>query len=166
MTVNLYPDSEILSDAMVDLVTDYDWKTYTVLYDSDDALIRLKDVLGKHEPSDSPITVRQLDDDIDQRPLLKSLQDMGESRIIIDIHSDRVIEILRQAAEVKLLGDYVSYIVVDLNTHTVDFEEILYSGTNITSVRLVHPDEDEMIYMTQLWKRDPELKQHGVKTDV
>lgn len=167
MTVNMYPDSEVLAAALCDLVDDYDWTTFTIIYDDDDSLIRLKDVIGKHEPDDHPITVRQIDDNSDQRPLLKAIQDMGENRIIIDIRPDRIIDFLKQAEEVNLFGDYVSFIIVDLDTHTLDFEEIAASKTNITAMRLINSHSDEHEYMIQLWKqRDKDLKIEGTKNYV
>lgn len=167
LTVNMYPDSEVLSAALLDLVDDYDWDHFTIIYDDDARLIQLKDVLGAHGPADAPIIVRKLDDGDDHRPLLKGIQDMEESRIILSIDKDRVVNLLRQAAEVKLFGDYVQYIIADLDIHSIDFEEITHSGTNITAMRLIHTDDDELIYMTQLWKqRDREMRLQGVKNHV
>lgn len=167
MTVNLYPEAELLASAMYGLVDDYDWFTFTIIYDDDASLVRLKDVIGGHGPDDHPITVRQIDENPDQRPLLKAIQDMGESRIILDVRPDRIIDVLKQAEEVKLFGDYVSWIIVGLDTHTIDFEEIQASGTNITAMRLINSQSDEHQYMTQLWRqRDPDIKAGGVKNYV
>lgn len=167
MTVNLYPDSEVLAAAIVDLVDDYDWNSFVIIYDEDDALVRLKDVLSKHGPDDNPIVVRQLEDGDDQRPLLKSIQDMGENRIILDVHPDRVIDLLHQAEEVKLFGDYVSFIIINLDTHTLDFGDLMASGTNITGMRLVKPDHDELQYMVQMWKqKDRDIRLQGAKNYV
>lgn len=167
MTVNMYPDSEVLSAALLDLVDDYDWKHFTIIYDEDARLIQLKDVLSAHGPDDLPVTVRKLEDGDDHRPMLKAIQDMDEFRIILSIDKDRVVDLLRQAAEVKLFGDYVQYIVNDLDIHSIDFEDITHSGTNITAMRLIHTDDDELIYMTQLWKqRDREMRLQGVKNYV
>lgn len=57
-TLNLYPDTDILSRAYADLLIDYTWKSYTIIYDEDDALTRLKDILQIHDPQSPPITVR------------------------------------------------------------------------------------------------------------
>lgn len=58
MTLNIYPDIEVLSRAYAELLIDYTWKSYTIIYEDDDGLIRLKDVLQIHDPESSPITVR------------------------------------------------------------------------------------------------------------
>lgn len=58
MTLNIYPDTEVLSRAYAELLIDYTWKSYTIIYEDDDGLMRLKDVLQIHDPQSSPITVR------------------------------------------------------------------------------------------------------------
>lgn len=58
MTMNIHPDPEALSRAYAELLIDYTWKSYTIVYEDDDGLVRLKDVLQIHDPQSSPITVR------------------------------------------------------------------------------------------------------------
>ncbi|XP_061498393.1 glutamate receptor ionotropic, kainate 2 isoform X2 [Anopheles gambiae] len=137
MTINLYPEADVLSRALADLIVDYSWKSFTIIYDSDEGLMRLKDILQIHGPADAPITVRQIDDDPDYRPLLKDIQSSGESHIILEIRPDRILELLRQAKEVKMLEEYQSYIITSLDAHTIDFEELRYSRSNITALRLM-----------------------------
>lgn len=36
MVVNVYPDSNVLSRALADLLVDYSWKSFTILYDTDE----------------------------------------------------------------------------------------------------------------------------------
>jgi glutamate receptor, ionotropic, invertebrate len=57
-TLNLYPETDTLSRAYADLLIDYTWKSYTIIYDEDDSLTRLKDILQIHDPQSPPITVR------------------------------------------------------------------------------------------------------------
>jgi ionotropic glutamate receptor len=58
MTLNIHPDVEMLSRAYAELLIDYTWKSYTIIYEDDDGLMRLKDVLQIHDPQSPPITVR------------------------------------------------------------------------------------------------------------
>lgn len=58
MTLNIYPDTETLSRAYAELLIDYTWNSYTIIYEDDVGLMRLKDVLQIHDPSSSPVTVR------------------------------------------------------------------------------------------------------------
>lgn len=36
MVLNLYPDAGSLANALADLVVDYDWKSFTIVYERDD----------------------------------------------------------------------------------------------------------------------------------
>jgi glutamate receptor, ionotropic, invertebrate len=56
--LNLFPDTDMLSRAYAELLLDYTWKSYTIVYEDEDSLMRLKDVLENHGPDSAPITVR------------------------------------------------------------------------------------------------------------
>lgn len=58
MTLNIFPDNEVLSRAFAELLIDYTWKSYTIVYEDDDGLMRLKDILQVHDTDSPPITVR------------------------------------------------------------------------------------------------------------
>ena len=74
--------------------------------------MRLKDILQIHGPQDSPITVRQLEADCeDYRPLLKEIQSSGENNIVLDCEPEKILQILNQAKEVKMLEDYQVVVV-------------------------------------------------------
>lgn len=37
--VNVYPDSNELARALADLLKDYSWKSFTILYDTDEGIV-------------------------------------------------------------------------------------------------------------------------------
>lgn len=88
---------------------------------------------------------RQLEDGPDYRPLLKQIQSSGESHIILDVGLDKIISLLRQASEVKMMEEYQSYIILSLDAHTLDFEELKYMRANITTMRLIDPTSFEVL---------------------
>lgn len=88
---------------------------------------------------------RQLDDEPDYRPLLKQIQSSGESHIILDVGLEKIISLLRQASEVKMMEEYQSYIITSLDAHTLDFEELKYMRANITTMRLIDPTSFEVM---------------------
>ncbi|CAD7085927.1 unnamed protein product [Hermetia illucens] len=49
-------------------------------------------------------------------------------------------EVIRQAHEINLLGEDRSLFLSNLNTHTIDFQQLPHTKLNITSVRLTHPE--------------------------
>lgn len=82
--------------------------------------------------------------------MIKEIKDQGDYRIVLDISKEKIIPFLKAAKEVNMLTDYNSYFITNLDTHTINFikelgEDISY--TNITSIRIFHPGNDESIEM-------------------
>ncbi|KAK0092566.1 hypothetical protein PV326_001143, partial [Microctonus aethiopoides] len=65
--VNLYPHPTTLSKAYVDLVKAWGWKSFTIIYENNEGLVRLQELLKAHGPSEFPIAVRQLGEGDDYR---------------------------------------------------------------------------------------------------
>lgn len=105
-TRNFFPDHNLFNRALAQIIADYEWDGFTLIYETDDSLERLQDVLQIHGPDDNPVTVRQLSPNGDYKPLLKDIQLSGESYIILDCSPDKVMEILRQATTVKMMEEY------------------------------------------------------------
>jgi ionotropic glutamate receptor len=114
--------------------------------------MRLNDVFQIHGPQSSPITVRQLGEGPDYRPMLKEIQLMGESHIVLDVAPEKIVDILRQATEVKMMEEYQSYIVTNLDAHTIDFEELKFFRSNITSLRIIDPTSDQVLNAVNDWE--------------
>jgi glutamate receptor, ionotropic, invertebrate len=115
--------------------------------------MRLKDILQIHNPTNDPVTVRQLGNGPDYRPLLKKIQASGESHIILDVSEEKVLDILRQAESVKMLEEYQRYILTGLDSHTIDFAELKLKGTrsNITAVRIMDVKRFEVTSLVNDW---------------
>lgn len=86
-----------------------------------------------------------MEDGPDYRPLLKEIQSSGESHIILDVDPDKIVALLRQASEVKMMEEYQSYIITSLDAHTIDFEELKFMRANITTMRLIDPTSFEVM---------------------
>lgn len=151
MTLNIYPDTEVLAQACAALIRDYDWKSYTIIYESDSNLMKLKDVLQLHEPQDHPITVRKLTSLDDYRPMLKEIKDSKDKNIVLDISSDKTVDFLRQAHQIGMMDDYQSFILTSLDTHVNDFEELKDTLSNITSLRIMNTKSDELQNAIRTW---------------
>jgi glutamate receptor, ionotropic, invertebrate len=75
---------------------------------------------------------------------LKKIQTSGESYIILDVALDKVVDLLRQASEVKMMEEYQSYIITSLDAHTLDFEELKFMRANITAMRIIDPMSNDV----------------------
>ncbi|GLG96199.1 Ionotropic receptor 25a, partial [Gryllus bimaculatus] len=165
--VNLYPHPTTLSKAYVDLVRAWGWRSFTIVYESNEGLVRLQELLKAHGPSEFPIAVRQLPEGGDYRPLLKQIKNSAESHIVLDCSTTRVYEVLKQAQQIGMMSDYHSYLITSLDLHAVDLDEFKYGGTNITAFRLVDPDDPEVQRVLKDWAyTEPRANTPPRKPDV
>lgn len=105
-TRNLFPRANTYSGALRDIIFNYGWKGFTVLYENNDSLVRLHDVLQIHEPKSKAVIIRRIPADFQYKELLKTFVKSGETRFIIDGSPGITIEILRQGNSIGLLGEY------------------------------------------------------------
>lgn len=112
--VNLYPHPTTLSKAYVDLVKSWGWKSFTIIYETNEGLVRLQELLKAYGSTDFPITVRQLPDGGDFRPLLKQIKNSAEAHIILDCSTEKIYEVLKQAQQIGMMSDYHSYLITSL----------------------------------------------------
>ncbi|XP_026746541.1 glutamate receptor ionotropic, kainate 2 isoform X2 [Trichoplusia ni] len=156
--VNLYPHPAALSRAYVDLVRAWGWKSFTIVYENSDGLVRLQELLKAHGPSELPVAVRQLPDSHDYRPLLKQIKNSAESHIVLDCATERIRDVLQQAQQIGMMSDYHSYLITSLDLHSVDLEEFKYGGTNITAIRLLDPERADVQRVVRDWVYDEARK--------
>lgn len=69
-------------------------------------MLQLQDVLQIGEPNSNPTTVMQLPDTDDYRPFIKSIKTSTDSCLILHVSIDKVPLILKEANDMKMLGEY------------------------------------------------------------
>lgn len=148
MTLNFYPEAEALAKSFADVLIDYTWKHYTIIYESEENLVRLKDILQIHQPkAENPIALMRLDDAIDMKLKYGSLlKKVPSKNMVLDIGSDKIIEFLIQAKAVGKLLDYNKYLITNLDTATIDFEHLMDTlpNSNVTTLRLINTTNTAM----------------------
>jgi len=153
-SINLYPYPQSLRKAYLDLLEQLGWETFTILYETNQGLIRLQDLLRyTEEGSESKVVVRQLKPgpNKDYRPLLKELKVSGTRRVILDCDVNNIQDILKQAQQVGMMSAYHNYIITSLDLHMVELEDFKYGGTNITAYRMVNPDSPLVQQVVREW---------------
>lgn len=148
MTLNFYPDAEVLAKAFSDVLIDYTWKHYTIVYENDENLLRLKDILQIHQPkAENPTKLMRLDlmNDMDKKKFGSLLKNVPSKNVILDINVNHTVEFLKQAKDVKMLLDYNKYLITNLDTATVDFDDLMETlpNSNITTLRILNTENKE-----------------------
>lgn len=100
--------------AYVDLVKSWGWHSFTIIYETNEGLVRLQELLKAYGSSEYPITVRQLPATGDFRPLLKQIKNSGEAHIVLDCNNDKIYDVLKQAQQIGMMSDYHSYLITSL----------------------------------------------------
>merc|ERR550532_3389913 len=151
-SINLFPYPPTLSLAFLSLVQSLEWKDFTVLYEDNEGLVRLQELL-KFKAKGGSVDVRQLlpGPGNDYRSLLKEVKKMGSRRIVLDCAAERIRDILMQAAQVGMMTAYHNYLITSLDLHMVNLDDFKYGGTNLTAFRLLDPDRDEVKQVVQDW---------------
>ncbi|XP_063982898.1 glutamate receptor ionotropic, kainate 2-like [Diachasmimorpha longicaudata] len=141
--VNLYPHASTLSQIFPDLVMEFKWKSFTIIYDNTDGLIRMNKLLERWDPKGYPVTLRHLGEGPNYRPILKRVKNSGEKNIVIDCAFDILEQVLLQSQQVGLLSERHKILISSLDLQILDLEPFQYSGANITGIRLVDPDDED-----------------------
>ncbi|XP_039445715.1 glutamate receptor ionotropic, kainate 2 isoform X2 [Culex pipiens pallens] len=150
-TINIHPHPHILGRVFLDLVVAFEWKDFTIIYESGPWLPGISDLLKMYDPKGYTVTVRQLDLKLNgnYRAVLRRVKQSDDKHIILAASVDSMPEILKQAQQVGLMTDYHQFIITSMDLHTIDLEPYQYSGTNITGIRLVDPDEEKIHQVTE-----------------
>lgn len=72
------------------------------------------------------------------RPLFKEIKASGENHIVLDCKADKILDILRQARSVEMMGDYHSFIITSLVSTKPFTVLILYLYINYECSAWIH----------------------------
>lgn len=142
-STNLYPQPLSLGNAFRDLVKLKNWKSFAILYEENDALVRVQEVLKDADLREEKIVVRHFETE-EYRKVFKEIGKLGIRNIILDVPREHIQAVLRHAQQVEMLSEYHNYIFTSLDLSTVDLEDFQYSGTNISSFSLI--DTSSLVY--------------------
>ena len=132
MTINLHPEPTALSQAFADLVQSRNWKSFAIIYEKKEDLIKLKDVLKLNNVK---MLIKQLPPSSDSyKKMFKDLRKAGENNFILSVDLNKVNDILSSANEIGLITDYNNYLIANLNLHLLDLSN--FTQTNISGVSL------------------------------
>ncbi|CAH1402280.1 unnamed protein product [Nezara viridula] len=165
--LNIYPHPSSLTQAITDIVTAWNWKGFTVLYDDFDALRKIQGIIKLADDKGYLVTVRQLESEDDNyRAVLKEIKHSDETNIVIECAVEKLYNLLIQAQQVGLMGSRYNYIITTLDFQTINHEPFMWGGTNITGIRLVDPDDPYVRNATQIEERGEEGAMESTTTSL
>lgn len=125
-TRNIFPDAALLSNSLVDVIQNYGWKRFAIIYDSDESLIRLNGVLQMYPIGFKAVNIYKFPTNKDDiKIILKEISKSFENHIIIDCSLENIAEIIRKGTEVNVMTEYMVWMnQIAASANTV--EEVLF----------------------------------------
>ncbi|XP_076374002.1 glutamate receptor ionotropic, kainate 1-like isoform X3 [Tachypleus tridentatus] len=139
----MYPSIAVVSRAFRDIVETRGWKSYTIVYEDNEALIKLKELLKRDKEKTAKVSIRQLKPGMSYKKLVKDIGKQGETNIIVDISTWRIKEFFKEARDIGMMTEYHNYLITSLDVHTVDLRDFQRGRTNITCFQLVSPVDNQ-----------------------
>ena len=106
----------------------------------------------KNYPKNWDMKLFQLQPDRPYRDILWQLKATKITHILVDVQTDHLLELLRQAQQVGLLTEHYSYLVTSLDLHTLELSNFRHSKANITSLRIVKEDHPLLQSLISDWQ--------------
>ncbi|XP_076751091.1 glutamate receptor ionotropic, kainate 2 isoform X2 [Xylocopa sonorina] len=142
--INLYPHAETLSTIFNQIITDYEWKNFAILYEGSDSLIRTHPLLERPDVKSHAIFLYHLGTGPSYRDAMRKIKEAEIENIVIDCSIDILETVLQQAQQVGIMSEKNRIIVTSLDLQTIDLEPYQFSGVNFTGVRLIDPDNPRL----------------------
>lgn len=136
--LNLFPYPAILNEVYVDLVNNLGWTQFTIIYENNDSLFRMSNLIQFYSREDFKVTLRQIDisNSWNYRPMMYLIKNAEETNFVLDCSIEVLEEFLKQAQQVGLMSEKHNYIITNIDMHTVDLEPYQYGGCTIIGVSL------------------------------
>ncbi|KYB29341.1 glutamate receptor ionotropic, kainate 2 [Tribolium castaneum] len=142
--LNLHPHPSVMSQAYLEIVNKWGWRSLVVIYDSEESLAKL----GLFAAScKQRVTLSRLELDMYDtfRTSLTSIKKTGETNFILECSVDILEAVLKQAQQVGMMTERHSYIITKLDLQTIDLAPFQYSEANITGFRIFNPENAEIM---------------------
>lgn len=153
-SVNLFPHTTMLGRAYRDYIKEKNWKSFAIIYEENEALVRLQELLKDPSIRERRVLVKQFVQGKEYRKSIKEIGRAGIKNFIIDVPTEKIQMVLKHAQQVDMMSEYHNYFLTSLDLHTVDLEDFQYGGTNITGFRLVDEKAREYFDFLRSWKTE------------
>lgn len=132
-----FSNAKILFRAYGDVLRALDWQQFTIVYENDDSLERINDILTNFDQREYSLALRQLENvNGSYRGTLVRMKNSGTKRYVLDCSLETLEVFLVQALQVGLVNENYNYLITNLDVQTLNLEPYQYGGSNITGVNL------------------------------
>ncbi|XP_055926547.1 glutamate receptor ionotropic, kainate 2-like isoform X1 [Argiope bruennichi] len=137
-TISLFPRS--LGTAIYDLVKSKNWRSFTIIYEDAEELMKLQELMKLRNNKEVKISLQQFTVDFQYNKILKDIKKKGETNIVLEVPTSRIKDVLSEAQKAGMLTEYHNYLITSLDFHTLDLTPFQHSRSNISAFRIVSPE--------------------------
>ncbi|XP_074604952.1 glutamate receptor ionotropic, kainate 3-like [Brevipalpus obovatus] len=139
-SINFYPRSSLLHKAWKHLLElNGHWREVTIIYETQKDFLALSEIFQIDWLSERlSTTIRKVNPS--SRSFRKLLQDCKrnhESRFIISLRVEKIMQLLSEAKELGLMTEYNNFIIVNMDMESQDWKEFKWIETNLTTYTLL-----------------------------
>lgn len=133
LTVDLSISRSVLVQAYLSVLHELGWKSFVYLYDRDDSLYEFQQHFeGKSlRSSEFNMKVLRFAQDRPYRDAFWVLKRTKTRHILLDVRCDRLRTVLKHAQQVSMMTELHSYLIICLDTQTLDLEDFKHSRSRI-----------------------------------
>lgn len=145
-SVDLAISRYTLIEAYLHVLQALNWKNFVYIYEDDDSLYYMQEQFnGKSLKSrDSSMKVIRFDPTKNYRDTFWFLKSTKARHIMLDIRCSNLLSVLKHAQQVSMMTESHSYLIVCLDTQTLDLEDFRYSRSRIIWLTLNNLQSTQM----------------------
>ncbi|EEC19130.1 EAA5, putative, partial [Ixodes scapularis] len=140
-SINIFPHPNVLAEAYTALMKYWEWSALAILYDEDDAIVQLKDLLQELREDGIEVSYFFRNSSDSFRDVLKKIKEAEYVNIFVAIEDEDLEVFLKQAMQIEMLGEEYNYLFMSLDFHVADLSDFIYAKANITALRIVDVED-------------------------
>nr|XP_023026162.1 glutamate receptor ionotropic, kainate 2-like [Leptinotarsa decemlineata] len=137
--LNFFPEANRFGHGLAEIVKSFGWKSFVIIYEHDDALLKLQEIFNmqkfKENDKTNRIVLEKLGHGLDFRSTLAKIERSTLTNVILDCGTQHIMSILYQAKTMNMLNVYNNYFLTNLDAHTLDYSN-LDTTANITTIKI------------------------------
>ncbi|KFM59945.1 Glutamate receptor, ionotropic kainate 2, partial [Stegodyphus mimosarum] len=154
----------LFDTAIYQLVKQKSWKSFTIIYEDAEELMKLQDLMKLRNQNDVKISLQQYTMEFQYNKILKDIRKKGETNIVLEVPTSRITDVLREAQKAGMLTEYHNYLITSLDFHTLDLSPFEHCRSNISAFRIVSPEGQYYGREARPWRFG--RKEHSLKKEV
>lgn len=142
---------QVLYEAYSDLIMDHlKWKEFLYVHEHDDSLYYLQELLQEKgiKPHEFNMRIIKLDPTQPFRDAFRAIQAIKGRLIMLDVQCSHLQSVLKQAQQVSMLTEAHSYLIVCLDTQTLDLEDFKFSRAQIVWINSIDLSSNQLESMS------------------